>query len=68
MEKYRPKDMSELVGNNSVIANLKQWLQNWCAQQLAPASLLCHTEAGQKGFSQPQAAEEAWWLCLMCHY
>lgn len=50
VEKYRPKNMTELVGNNSVIANLKQWLQTWCALHMAHlfALFLSNTLASQR--------------------
>lgn len=29
VEKYRPKVSTELVGNPTVLSNLRQWLQGW---------------------------------------
>ncbi|EFJ40860.1 DNA replication factor C complex subunit 1 [Volvox carteri f. nagariensis] len=29
VDKYKPRNSSELVGNNTLVANLKQWLESW---------------------------------------
>ncbi|KXZ52854.1 hypothetical protein GPECTOR_8g236 [Gonium pectorale] len=29
VDKYKPKNSVELVGNNTLVANLKQWLESW---------------------------------------
>jgi replication factor C subunit 1 len=31
VEKHKPKHSRELVGNNTLIATLRQWLETWCA-------------------------------------
>ena len=36
VEKHKPKISGQLVGNNTLIATLRQWLQNWCGP--SPAS------------------------------
>lgn len=29
VDRYKPRHSAELVGNNTLVANLKQWLQSW---------------------------------------
>ncbi|GLC37764.1 hypothetical protein PLESTB_001474400 [Pleodorina starrii] len=29
VDKYKPRNSAELVGNNTLVANLKQWLESW---------------------------------------
>lgn len=43
VEKHKPQTSADLVGNGTVIATLKQWLQEWCAPRLraAQCTMLC---------------------------
>ena len=29
VDKYKPQNCAELVGNNTLLATLREWLQNW---------------------------------------
>jgi hypothetical protein len=39
VEKHKPKHSRELVGNNTLIATLRQWLETWCASTMCPVQM-----------------------------
>ena len=39
VEKHKPKHSRELVGNNTLIATLRQWLETWCASTAYPLQM-----------------------------
>ncbi len=47
VDKYKPRSSAELVGNNTLVANLKQWLECW--DQVGPYKPIVYRLTGAEG-------------------
>ncbi|KAM0682981.1 DNA replication factor C complex subunit Rfc1 [Mitosporidium daphniae] len=54
--KYMPKDLSELVGNNSQVQKLRQWLQEWKRKGPMGATFKAALISGPPGIGKTTAA------------